>query len=113
MTRPLDEFAYGRVPDKWKLQKAQEDENEELQEEEEREKRFVKAGSYIAGGRTARVWNVKTFHPRAILQGHDGTNDCLCSADAGTSVECPIDGHSGDVLSVSWAPNGDQIATGR
>ena len=35
MTRPLDEFAYGRVPDKWKLQKAQDDENEELQEEEE------------------------------------------------------------------------------
>lgn len=91
------------------VQKSQDNENDE---EADRDQRFIKDGTYIAGGRTARVWNVKTFKHKAVLQGHDGTNDCLC-ASGGTAVECPINGHFGDILSVSWSPQGDKIATGR
>jgi WD40 repeat protein len=59
---------------------------------------------------TGAIWDAKNEKRTALLQGHDGTNDCLClrrdDADA-----CPIQGHRGDVLSVSWAPDGKTIAT--
>jgi WD40 repeat protein len=69
----------------------------------------LKRLSQFTGACTANVWDTKSQTRMALLQGHDGTNDCLC--DGSAQIECPIQGHRGDVLSVSWSPTDETIAT--
>lgn len=69
-------------------------------------KQLIKKGGKL-GGRNGIVWNVRSQKPKAIMQGHDSTNDCLCGQD----VDCPLLGHRGDVLSVAWSPDGEKAAT--
>ena len=62
------------------------------------------------GGRTAVVWNARSGKKTtAIMQGHDGTNDCVCGVGG---ANCPVQGHTGDLLSVAWSHDGKLVATG-
>ncbi len=80
-------------------------------------------GKWIASGscdKTVKVVMVETGRVVHTLKGHSPDNEeCTCKHDAGrdkqeyeADLNCPVQGHSGEVLCVVWAPDGSKLVSG-